>query len=200
MIGQIEITYTILTAPGRDQDHVVALELTKILSVPFIVETKHVGIIPDLTSTQRGESLLFQLNAVHVGFGEDVTHGTTSLDLYVAEVFLKLQYTQSRFWFQDHFNGFRFTVGVCTEIRNARSGLFLCQVILFVARDTGNRKPFDVVGSCLSVAINHVVDGSLIVLLEDIRVENIFANEHFLAYFHHLVLPVFEEDDDVVDV
>ena len=54
--------------------------------------------------------------------------------------------------------------------------------------------------SVLSVTINHIVNGTLVVLLEHVDMNNILSYKKFLAHLYNLVFAVLVEQDDVVHV
>ena len=52
----------------------------------------------------------------------------------------------------------------------------------------------------LAVAVNTVVDGALIVLLEYLYMEDILADEYLVCYLGDFKLTILIEDDDVIEV
>ena len=52
----------------------------------------------------------------------------------------------------------------------------------------------------LAVAVNTVVDGALVVLLEYLNMEDILANEYLVGYLGDFKLTILIEDDDVIEV
>ena len=76
----------------------------------------------------------------------------------------------------------------------------MCHIVFPVASDGGDVESLDVVEARLSVAIDHIVDGTLVVLLEYIHVQHVLAHEELVRHTHHLVTSVLVEQDDIVDV
>ena len=50
-----------------------------------------------------------------------------------------------------------------------------------------------------AVAVNTVVDGALVVLLEYLYMEDILANEYFVGYLGDFKLTILIKDDDVIE-
>ncbi|MPM82126.1 hypothetical protein SDC9_129185 [bioreactor metagenome] len=89
-------------------------------------------------------SLLFEYNAVHIGFGKNISHRSPTLDGNFAEVFLELQNPLTRLGFQDNTHRLGLTIGISAEIDDARTGFPLRHIVIFVTRNTRYRKTFDV--------------------------------------------------------
>jgi len=51
-----------------------------------------------------------------------------------------------------------------------------------------------------AITVDDVVDGALVIFLEDVGIQNILPDKHLLAHFHHLIFTVFEEYNDIVDI
>lgn len=66
--------------------------------------------------------------------------------------------------------------------------------------DGGNVEPFDIVKPFFSITINHIVYGTFVVFLEDIDIENILADKHFVCYANYFIFAVFIEDNHIVYV
>ena len=76
----------------------------------------------------------------------------------------------------------------------------MCQVVLAVAHDGCHGKPLDVVGTLLAVAVHYVVDGALVILLEDVGIEDVLPHKLLVGYGSNDIASVAEEEDDIVDV
>ena len=102
-----------------NEDAVIVLEFTEISAVIIIVDSLHIGIVPNLASTEGTASVALQLDAEHIVLGKDITHCRTSLDGNLAEVLRKLQFLELLVWLEHHTDDFRLTVGVSSEIGDA---------------------------------------------------------------------------------
>ena len=71
-------------------------------------------------------------------------------------------------------------------------------VIFTVADNACYGKPLDILCTFFSVAINNVVDCTLVVLLENVGIENILAYELLVGYGSNQIPSVPEEDDDII--
>ena len=131
---------------------------------------------------------------------QDVADGLTSLDAYLAEVFFEDDFADARVGFQRHLDDFGFTVGVGAEVGDLGFGCALRHVVLAVADDGRHGKALDVGRPVLAVAVAHVVDGALVVLLENVGVEDVLAHELLVGHGRDEVAAVAEEEDDVVQV
>ena len=168
----------------------------------LVVDALHVGVEPHLASAERGVAVALQRDAVDGVAGEEVALCAASLDEDVAEVDF-LEYVLpflSDIGVERHLDDLRLAVGVGREVHHARSRLALRHVILSVACAGGHAEALDVVGPLLSVAIDEVEDRAVVVLLEDLDVEDVLADEDLVLYLDDLVLAVAVEDDDVVDI
>lgn len=76
----------------------------------------------------------------------------------------------------------------------------LGDVIQLVAGHGGYIESLDEVIALLAVAVNTVVDGALIVLLEYLYMEDILADEYLVCYLGDFKLAILIEDDDVIEV
>ena len=101
---------------------------------------------------------------------------------------------------EGHFDYFGFAIGVSREIDDAATRCAHGEVIFFIFRQTRNEESFHVVWPGFAVAINHIVDGSLVVLLEDGYVLGVGSDKDLVRHAYYLIFAVFVEDDDVVDI
>ena len=74
------------------------------------------------------------------------------------------------------------------------------EVILFVARNARHVEAFAIGESLQSVAVCHIVNGALVVLLEHLDVYDALPDKHFVGYTNHLIFAVAVEQDDIIDV
>ena len=75
------------------------------------------------------------------------------------------------------------TIGIHTEIEDLRTLGSLCQGILLVAGHPTNREALGISRSARAVAVNDVVDGPLIALLEHRYVNDVGSDKLFIADF-----------------
>ena len=80
------------------------------------------------------------------------------------------------------------------------AGFAFCEVIFFVASHTCNCKTFHIEYSTSAILIYHIVDCAHVVTFKHVEVKNVFTHKHLFLHFHNLILTIFVEDDDVVDV
>ena len=102
--------------------------------------------------------------------------------------------------FEHDANHFRFAIGVRSKVCYTATTLTLRQIILFVTRHTGDVEALHVIVTASSVAVDDVIDGASIVLLEDINMDDIGSDKNLLRHANNLVLAVTMEDDDIVQV
>ena len=132
-------------------------------------------------------------------FREYVSHGLPSLDIDIAEIFLEDDAAHARIGFQGYLDDFGFSVGIGGEVGDARVGGALCHVVFAVAHDGGDSKTLDIACTLLAVAVADVVDGTFVVLLEDVGIEDVLAHEFLVGNGGDDVLSIAEEDDDIID-
>ena len=89
---------------------------------------------------------------------------------------------------------------VGTEIHYLGTRLALCQVIFLVTCQTGGGKTFHKVCAVTSVAVDHIVYGALVVLLEHVKIEHVLTHKQFVGHLDHLVTAVLVEQDNVIQV
>ncbi len=106
----------------------------------------------------------------------------------------------SEVWFQRHLDDFCLAVRVGCEVDDPASRGALGDVVELVACHDGYVESLDEVVALLAVAIYAVVDGSLVVLLEHLHVEDVLAHEYLVGHLGNLEFSVLVEDDDVVEV
>ena len=204
VVVHVEVRAVVVAVLQDDQYQVVVEELTEVLAVLVVVQSVDVGVPPHLQSAQRRVAQALQRDARHGILRQRVAACGSSLDGDVGERTFDEQFLVSTLGLQDgverHLDGLGLAVRVGGEVEHFRSGLALRQVHFSVAGDGGHVETLDVVRSCLSVAIHHVVGCARVVLLEHLHVQDVLAYEQFLGHAHHLHLAVAIEDDDVVDV
>ena len=141
-----------------------------------------------------------QPDAVHLVLGQQVALGGAALDEHVAEVLVEEDTLQLRCRVEGHLDDLCLAVGVGREVEHARTFGANGQVVLAVSGDGGHVEALDVVVTLASVAIDGIVDGSLVVLLEDAQPHDVLADKQLVGNADYLELAILIEDDDVVDV
>ena len=204
-IGGIEITIF-----QHNQYHIFAMEFTKIVTAFIKIEPLHVVVEPHFSSSQRGTSVRFEGDFMHIESSEEITARTTTFHCEFAERFFKRDATQFGIGFQSDLDGFGFPIGVGGEIVNSRAGFALRCIVFAIVDDTRHIETLHIVRTVYSIAISHIVDRALVVLFENGNVHNFsflvvgfgafgFANVNFFGYSGYLVGAIAIEDDDIVD-
>ena len=137
---------------------------------------------------------------MHFIFGQQITHRLSSLDVDGTEVFFEYQLLDTRIRAECHLDNLSFPVRIGCEIYNFRSGSSLCHIVFTVAYHRRYIETLDIVESFFPVTINHVIDRTLVVLLEDIHVENVLAYEQLVRNTYDFIFSVFIEDNHIVDI
>ena len=99
-----------------------------------------------------------------------------------------------------HLDDFSLTIGVGCEVKHTCTRCAHGQIYLTVACDSRHVETFDITGAHFPVAVYHIIDGALVVLLEHTQPDDVLAYKEFLCDTHHLELTVTIEDDDIVNV
>ena len=200
MVVQVKVGEVEVAVVEHHENLVFIVELSEEASVFIVVEAVDIGIIPYLASAKCGMAVAFQRNAVHGMLREQVTLRGTALDNHFREVLFKEELLHLGRRVEGNLDDFGLAVGVGGEVDDARTGCTLCEVILLVASHGGHVEALDEILSLAAVAVNHVVDGAAVVLLEHRHVEDVLAYENLLGHTDDLVLTVLVENDDVVEV
>ena len=106
---------------------------------------------------------------------------------------------------------FGLAVGIGREIGDATTGFALRHVVFAVVHDAGHVETLHIERGSLSVAIDHVVNRALVVLLEHRNMDDFrfsllgfgtfrLADENFIGHARHLVSSVAIEDNDIVQI
>ncbi len=131
-------------------------------------------------------------------FGENIPHCLASPDCKFCHINFKSHLFQSCFWFQQNFQSFGFTVGVCRKIDNSRTGSSFRYIILSVARNARNRKAFHVGVAGFSVAVNYIIYGAFVIPLENCYVKRILTDERLFGNFSYEIGSVTAEYDNII--
>ncbi len=153
----------------------------------------------------------FERDFVHIKSREKITTRTAAFDSQFTEALFKKDATQFGIGFQSHLDYFGFSIRIGSEIVDFGSWCTLGDIILTIVGDARHVKSLDIVGTVFSIAISHIINCALVVLLEDRDVYNLgflllsfgafcLTDVHLFSHSRHLVSSVAIEDDDVVDV
>ena len=147
-------------------------------------------------------SVALQSDAADGALGEQVALGSTSLDEDFREIFLQEDALAflAQIRFHRYLDDFCFAIWIGGEVDNAASRSSLRDVVELVARHSGYVESLDEVVALLAITIYAVVDGSLVVLLEHLNVEDVLAHEYLVGNLGYLEFSILVEDDDVVEV
>ena len=74
------------------------------------------------------------------------------------------------------------------------------ELILLIAGNTRNVEALDIGEACLSILINHIIHGALIVFLKDRYVYDIFLYILFISYFGNVHRTAFGKYNHIVDI
>ena len=200
MCREFERGGVVVARLGDDEYPVFALELTQIVAHAVVVDTQHIGVEPHFASSQRGHALLLESYLLDLVFGQQIATAAATFDCKLRQVLEHLHVLELETRVELNAYHFCLAVGVGGEVHDFAAGLARSQVILLVTCETRGCEALHVVRTRLAFAIDHVVDGALVVLLEDGYMQNIGADEHLLLHAYDLVFAVAVEDDDVVEV
>ena len=200
MVTQVEIGGIEITVVQNNQDLIIAVELTQLLASPIVIEAQDITVEPDLQAAQRRGASLFQRDLMNVGLCQDIALRATALDGNITEILLEHQQFLACLRLEDHLDRLRLTIRVGAEIEDARTFCSLRQVVLLVTCDTRDGETLDVIITHLTITVNHVVNRTDIVTLEDINIKDIRADKHLLGDPYDLIGSVTIEDDHVVDI
>ena len=165
-----------------------------------VVQTVHVWVVPHLAATQRRVSVTLQSDAVYLVLRQQVTLGGTSLDEHFREVLVEEYLFQLGCWVECYLDDFCLAIGVGSEVDYARAFRARRQVVFAVAGDGWHVEALDIVVTLATIAVDGIVDGALVVLLEDVQPDDVFAHEQLVGDTDYLELTILIEDDDVIDV
>ena len=168
----------------------------------LVIQSTHIGIVPNLSPSQRRASVTFQCNAVNPFAREQVSLCRAPLNIDFREVFFEenVLLFLRRVNVKRHFYYLGFAVGVGRKVQNARAWRAFCEVVFAVAGHACHVKAFDITGSALAVAVNNVVDGAAVVLFKHLQPQNVFAHKYLVGHANHLVFTVAIEDNYIVEV
>ena len=155
---------------------------------------------PHLSASERRTSSLFQGNFVYLSFGQQVTHGLFPLDVDGTEIPFKRRLLDAGRRTQHYTDDFCLSVRIGGEVHDFRAWSTLRYVVFPVANDGSNIETFDIIITFLSVTVDDVIDGTLVVFLEYVDVQDVLSDEQFVGHADNFVFTVFVEDNYIVDV
>ena len=200
MVVEVEGREIALAAAEYDEDLVVVEELAQQSSVLVVVQAVHVGVVPHLAPSEGGVPMALESDAVYGELREQVAFRGAPFDHHLREILVDEDLPEFRIGLERHLDDLRLAVGIGREVHHLRARRALRQVVLLVAGHRRHVEALDEAVALLAVAVDDVIDGARVVLLEHVEIEHVLAHEHLLCHADHLVLAVFVEDDDVVEV
>ena len=200
MVVQVKVAEIIVTILQNNQYLVVIEEFAQHLSVLIVVQTVHIGVKPHLAAAQCRVSVTLQPDAGYEIFCKQVTLRGAPLDKNLREILLDKYLLDLLRWVECYLDHFGLAVGVGGEVHHTTAIGALSEVVLLVASHRGDVESLDEAGALLTIAVNGIVDGTRVVLLEHIDIQDVLAHEEFLGYAYNLVFSVFVEDDDIVEI
>ena len=164
------------------------------------VETTYGVVEPDVTSVKRGNTFPALLDLLYLILGQQVTTRVAALHSEVGELVVhRLLFLVEQH--QRHLDDFGFAVGIRREIAHLRARLALREVVFLVAGDTLHGKALHIVWcAVLTVAIDDIVSGAVVVLVENVYMNHLLSNEEFRLQLDHGIFAILMEDDDVVHI
>ena len=91
VVVDVEVCKVELTRVQHDKDVFVVVELSEISAMLVVVDTLHVGVVPNLASAQSRNATALELDAQDVVLRQLIAHAGASLDGYFAEILVELQ-------------------------------------------------------------------------------------------------------------
>ena len=202
MVVGVEVGDVEVAVVEYHEDALSVVELSEEPSVLIVVDAVHVGVEPHLSASQCAMAVALQADAADGALGEEISLGSTSLDKHIGEILLQedaLAFLR-QVRLQGHLDDLCLSVGIGGEIDDAAARCSLRDVVYLVAGHGGDVESLDEVFALFSVAVDTVVDGALVVLLEYLYMEDILACKYLVCHFHDLELSILVEDDDIVEV
>ena len=201
MVVLVERRNVIVVVVEDDEHAVVAHELAKEVALLVVVDALDIHVEPHRTAAQCASTMSRHSDALYLGFGEQVTLDTTSLDRHFGEVLLEAHGLCLAVAASDgDADGFCLAIDIGCHIDNLRAFLALGYVVLLVAHHRSDIETLDHKRTALAIAIYDIVDGADIVLAIDIEVEHIVADEDLFCHLDYLVLAALEYHEDIVDL
>ena len=175
------------------------------------VDALDIVVEPHFAPAEGGAAVGFERDAMDIKSGEEVALRAAPFDGELGEGLLEEDAAELRVGFERHLDGFGFAVGVGAEIVDFRAGGTGGEVVLTLVGKARHVEALDVESALFAIAIGHIVDGALVVLLKHRDVDNLglpflglgtfrLSNIDLFGHTRHLVGAIAIEDDDVVDV
>lgn len=146
--------------------------------------------------------MTLQTDAANGALGKEITFSSTSLDQNVREILLQEDALAllRQVGLHRTLDDFCLSIRIGGEIDDAAARCTLGDVIQLVAGHGGYVESLDEVIALFAVAVNTVIDGALVVLLEYLYMEDILTDEYLVCYLGDFKLTILIEDDDVIEV
>ena len=196
----IEVAQIVFAILQDDEDLVFVEEFAQQLSMLVVVQSLHIGVVPHLAPSKGRVSTTLQTNAINRELCQQVSLRGTSLDGDLREVLVEDCLLDLRIGVERNLDDLSLTIGVGREVHDPRARCALCHIVLPVANHGSHVETLHEAEALLSVTIDHIIDGTRVVLLEYVDIEHVFAHEHLFCYADHLVFTFLIEDDDIVEV
>ena len=143
--------------------------------------------------------------------GQLVASCRTTLDVYVAEVFLKYKFLEFFHRLERNLYNLGLSVAIGREPGDFRLRRAHSEVVLAVACDTWHIKSLYIGDACGSILVCGVVYGSRVVLLEHCHMDYFHLSllglaalclsyKHFVGHLDYLICAIFVEDDYVINI
>ena len=211
MIVQVNIGQVVTAILKHYQYLVITIKLTKILTLPIIIESLDVSIEPNLATTQSAATMTLQRHLAHFNLRQDIASTASTLDGNLAEVLVEEDFLQLWIRLEGNLHHFSLAIWIGSEIKHPRALIALCQVILSFANHRRHIEALNVADACLAITIDCIVDSALIILAEDGNMDDFslllllvaafrLTNEELLCNVNYLIGTVAVEDDNIVNI
>ena len=165
-----------------------------------VVQTFHIWIVPHLAPSEGGVSTTLQTNAINGELRQQITLRGASLDGNLREVFVEDGFLDLRIGVEGDLDDLCLAIGVGREVHDSRTWCTQRHIILPITNHGGHVKSLHETEALLAIAIDDIIYGTRVVLLEYVDVEHVLAHEYLFCHTNHLVFTILVEDDDIVEV
>ncbi len=200
VVREVEVGENAVAGIGDNENLVGSRKFAQVLSASVNIETQDILVKPYLATAKRRNAFFLLGNLVNFGAGENISLRIAVLYGNVLEINIKGKLSQFRLRLQLARDNFGFTIWVSLEVQQFRTGCSLGHIVFLVADDIGNCKTLDVRSCRLSIAVNHIVDGALVVLTVHCHIYYALAEECLVGHFGNLIFSILVNYNDVVDV
>ncbi len=165
-----------------------------------IVEFLDVRIEPDILSFYGADALASQGDLLYDVLADQVASGRFALDGKGGEVVLETGLLELRTRAQLHADGLGLPVVVGGEPDYLGARLAGGDVVLLVARHGCDGEALGVVDRCLALAVDDIVDGTVVTAVEDVDIQEVLAEEGLVLHLGDAVFSVLADDDHLGEV